>query len=102
MPQPAATRAINPLVADVGSPPIPEAQGWTRRYDGACGPLIDLSQAVPGAAPHPELLRRLADAAGSVGGAKYGRSAATRTSGPPMRPNSPRSTTAGSKPPTWR
>jgi aspartate/methionine/tyrosine aminotransferase len=72
MPQPAATRAINPLVADVGSPPIPEAQGWTRRYDGACGPLIDLSQAVPGAAPHPELLRRLADAAGSVGGAKYG------------------------------
>ena len=41
-------KSINPLVADVGSPPIPEAQGWTTRYDGAFGPLINLSQAVPG------------------------------------------------------
>ncbi|HEY8382426.1 MAG TPA: aminotransferase [Microvirga sp.] len=64
--------AINPLVADVGSPPIPEAQGWTRRYDGARGPLIDLSQAVPGAPPHPDLLTRLAESAGSAAGAKYG------------------------------
>jgi aspartate/methionine/tyrosine aminotransferase len=64
--------AINPRVADVGSPPIPEAQAWTARYDGSRGPLIDLSQAVPGTAPHPDFLARLADAAGSASGAKYG------------------------------
>jgi hypothetical protein len=64
--------AINPLVADTGSPPIPEAQGWTRRYDGARGPLIDLSQAVPGTPPHPGLLERMAATAGAAAGAKYG------------------------------
>ncbi len=64
--------AVNQLVADVGSPPIPEAQGWTRRYDGSHGPLIDLSQAVPGTPPHPELLERLGATAGAAVGAKYG------------------------------
>jgi aspartate/methionine/tyrosine aminotransferase len=64
--------SINPLVAEVGSPPIPEAQSWTRRYGGSHGPLIDLSQAVPGSAPHPDLLERLAASAGSAPGAKYG------------------------------
>ena len=55
-----------------GAPPIPEAQGWTRAYDGARGPLVDLSQAAPGTPPHPELLRRLAASAGAAEGAKYG------------------------------
>lgn len=64
--------AINPLVADLGSPPIPEAQSWTRRYDGSRGPLIDLSQAVPGTPPHPGLLERMAASAGDPTGAKYG------------------------------
>ncbi|HEV2559740.1 MAG TPA: aminotransferase [Microvirga sp.] len=64
--------AINPLVADVGFPPIPEAKEWTGRYDGARGPLIDLSQAVPGSAPPEAFLRRLADTAGSAEGARYG------------------------------
>jgi aspartate/methionine/tyrosine aminotransferase len=68
----APSSAINPLVADVGSPPIPEAQAWTRRYDGALGPLINLSQAVPGTPPHPDFLARLAEAAGSPGAAQYG------------------------------
>lgn len=63
---------INPLVADVGSPPIPEAQSWTGRYDGSFGPLINLSQAVPGNAPHASLLERMAEAAGSAAGAQYG------------------------------
>jgi aspartate/methionine/tyrosine aminotransferase len=63
---------INPLVADVGSPPIPEAKDWTRRYDGSHGPLIDLSQAVPGSAPPAAFLRRLAETAGSAEGARYG------------------------------
>jgi aspartate/methionine/tyrosine aminotransferase len=63
---------INPLVADVGSPPIPEAQSWTRRYDGSYGPLINLSQAVPGNAPHEGMLERLAATAGSAAGSQYG------------------------------
>ncbi|QRM27195.1 aminotransferase [Microvirga sp. VF16] len=63
---------INPLVADVGSPPIPEAQSWTRRYDGSFGPLINLSQAVPGNAPHAELLERMASVAGVASGSQYG------------------------------
>jgi aspartate/methionine/tyrosine aminotransferase len=64
--------ALNPLVVDVGSPPIPEAQGWIQRYDGAWGPPINLSQAVPGSAPHPEFLKRLGETAGSAAGARYG------------------------------
>jgi aspartate/methionine/tyrosine aminotransferase len=67
-----AALSINSLVADVGSPPIPEAQAWTRRYDGGFGPLINLSQAVPGHPPHPEFLRLLAESAGSATGAQYG------------------------------
>jgi len=63
---------INSLVADVGSPPIPEAQGWTRRYDGSYGPLINLSQAVPGNAPHASFLERLAAAAGEAATSQYG------------------------------
>jgi len=63
---------INSLVADVGSPPIPEAQGWTRRYDGSYGPLINLSQAVPGNAPHGSFLERLAAAAGEAATSQYG------------------------------
>ena len=59
--------AINPLVADVGRRPIPEAQAWLARYDGAYGPAINLSQAVPGSAPHPEMLERLARSAGCGG-----------------------------------
>jgi aspartate/methionine/tyrosine aminotransferase len=69
---PVTAPKINPLVADVGSPPIPEAQAWTLRYDGSHGPLVNLSQAVPGSAPHPDLLQRLAESAGAVRGATYG------------------------------
>jgi aspartate/methionine/tyrosine aminotransferase len=63
---------INPLVADVGSPPIPEAQAWTERCDGSYGPLINLSQAVPGNPPHQELLERMAVIAGSAATSQYG------------------------------
>ena len=63
---------INPRVAEVGSPPIPEAQGWLKRYGGAHGPVIDLSQAAPGYPPPPELLERLAAAAGSADATRYG------------------------------
>lgn len=63
---------FNPAVAVIQAPPIPAAQAWARAYDGARGPLVDLSQAAPGGAPHPSLLERLAQAAGSADAARYG------------------------------
>lgn len=63
---------INPLVASLSAPPIPEVQAWKKEYDGSLGPLIDLSQAVPGYPPHPDMLRWLGEAAGSVAMAGYG------------------------------
>jgi aspartate/methionine/tyrosine aminotransferase len=68
----ALVAAVNPFVADTGTPPIPEAQGWIARYGGAHGPLINMSQAVPGHPPHPEFLARLVEAAGALDAAKYG------------------------------
>lgn len=64
--------ALNPDLLDTGTPPIPEAQGWARAYDGSRGPLVDLSQAVPGSPPPDALLRKLADAAAEPGSARYG------------------------------
>ncbi|MDQ0395246.1 aminotransferase [Labrys monachus] len=63
---------INPNLVDTATPPIPEAQGWARAYDGAAGPLIDLSQAVPGYPPHADLLERLGRSAGEAATASYG------------------------------
>ncbi len=62
----------NPLVVDVGSPPIPEVHAWAERYDGGHGPMLDLCQAVPGYPPHPELLQHIAAAARDPASAKYG------------------------------
>lgn len=63
---------LNPLPIGTAAPPIPEAKGWTASYDGRAGPLIDLSQAVPGYAPHPEMLARLGRAAASREASSYG------------------------------
>jgi aspartate/methionine/tyrosine aminotransferase len=63
---------LSPLVRATGTPPIPAARAWAARYRGQAGPAIDLTQAVPGYPPHPELLARLAEAAGSRAGAAYG------------------------------
>jgi aspartate/methionine/tyrosine aminotransferase len=62
----------NPLLAATAAPPIPEAKACSAAYGGALGPLIDLSQAVPGYPPHPDLLARLGAAAGSRHAAQYG------------------------------
>ncbi|WP_293853382.1 aminotransferase [uncultured Alsobacter sp.] len=64
--------AVNSHLLDTGTPPIPEAKAWARRYDGSRGPLIDLSQAVPGYPAHPDLLARIAAAAGEAATASYG------------------------------
>jgi len=63
---------LNPLLISTAAPPIPEAKAWAARYDGSAGPLIDLSQAVPGYPPHPDLLERLGEAARSREAAAYG------------------------------
>ena len=63
---------MNPLVAAVSPPPIPEARAWAARYDGRHGPAIDLTQAVPGYPPHGELVARLAEAAGRLSTYGYG------------------------------
>jgi aspartate/methionine/tyrosine aminotransferase len=63
---------LNPNLTLTAAPPIPEAKAWTARYDGSAGPLIDLSQAVPGYPPHRDLLQRLGDAARSHEAAAYG------------------------------
>ena len=64
--------ALNPLLTRVELPPIPQAHAWAARYDGSHGTALDLCQAVPGWAPHPELLARLAEAAGDAANARYG------------------------------
>jgi len=64
--------AVNPLLLDTGTPPIPEIQAWGALYDGASGPLMNLCQAVPSHPPAPGMLRRLSDAAGDPALAGYG------------------------------
>lgn len=52
--------------------PIPQAKAWANRYDGRAGPIIDLTQAVPGYPTHPDLAARLAEGGASPIQARYG------------------------------
>ena len=67
-----AQPVLNPLLIGTDIPPIPAAQGWAERYDGRLGPLINLAQAVPGTPPPPDMLARLAAAAGDPATSAYG------------------------------
>ncbi len=64
--------SFNPLVSQLSPPPVPSVFAWGRAYGGKNGPLIDLSQAVPGYPPHPDMLAWLAETAGSRIYAGYG------------------------------
>ncbi|MDI7861881.1 aminotransferase [Rhizobiaceae bacterium n13] len=64
--------AFNPLVASLSQPPVPAVLSWAQAYHGQNGPLIDLSQAVPGYPAHPDMLRWLSEAAGSTDYTGYG------------------------------
>ncbi len=64
--------AFNPLVEKLAPPPVPSVFAWGRSYDGSCGPLIDLSQAVPGYPPHPLILSLLGEKASSTAYCGYG------------------------------
>ena len=63
---------LSPRIRATAEPPIPAARAWAARYAGEAGPMLDLTQAVPGYPPHPELLAKLAEAAGSRAAAGYG------------------------------
>ncbi|SER65623.1 aminotransferase [Rhizobium sp. NFR03] len=63
---------FNPLVARLSPPPVPSVAAWAKSYDGSRGPLLDLSQAVPGYPPHPDMLAWLGEAAASKQAAGYG------------------------------
>lgn len=64
--------AFNPLVEKLSPPPVPSVAAWGRAYDGAKGPLIDLSQAVPGYPAHPDMLRLLGETGSSTAFTGYG------------------------------
>jgi aspartate/methionine/tyrosine aminotransferase len=63
---------LSARLRETAEPPIPAARAWAARYAGGAGPALDLTQAVPGYPPPPELLARLAAAAGSPACAGYG------------------------------
>lgn len=63
---------LSPRIRATDTPPIPAARAWAARYAGRFGPALDLTQAVPGYPPPPELLARLAEAAGNAACAGYG------------------------------
>ena len=67
-----SAQSLNPLVAQLSPPPIPKVQACLKDYDGARGGPVDLSQAVPGYEPHPDLLGWLSEAAGRADLAGYG------------------------------
>ena len=68
----AAHPSLNPFVTALAAPPISTVQGWGKAYAGGRGPLIDLSQAVPGYPPHDILLALLGKTASSKTYASYG------------------------------
>ncbi|MDW5312612.1 aminotransferase [Rhizobium sp. PL01] len=63
---------FNPLIAKLSPPPVPSVLAWAKAYDGSRGPLIDLSQAVPGYPPHPDMLKWLSETAASAAFTGYG------------------------------
>ena len=63
---------LNPAIDALSMPAIPKVQAWARAYDGGLGPLLDLSQAVPGYPPPPEMLDWLGQAAASPAMTGYG------------------------------
>ena len=63
---------FNSAVATLNAPPVSIVLNWKSSYDGANGPLIDMSQAVPGYSAHPNILAALAEGASDPALARYG------------------------------
>lgn len=63
---------MNPNLIETATPPIPEAVDWVSAYEGGLGPLLNMSQAVPGDPPPNEFLQQIAMAAGTAEATRYG------------------------------
>jgi aspartate/methionine/tyrosine aminotransferase len=67
--------ALSPAVTGTAAPCIPQAKAWGAQYAAGtlpAGPLLDLSQGVPGEPPHASVLSALSKVAGDPEAAKYG------------------------------
>ena len=64
---------FNPAISRLTAPPVSVVQDWRASYDGSRGQLIDMSQAVPGYAAHPDMTAALEAAAANPDSARYGR-----------------------------
>ena len=62
----------NPAIARLTAPPVAIVQNWIDQYQGHLGPLIDMSQAVPGYPAHADLLAALGRHAASEDSLGYG------------------------------
>ncbi len=56
----------------MSAPPIGRAASWLEHYRGDAGPVVNLSQAVPGYAPPDDLVREFRDAGTTPAAARYG------------------------------
>jgi len=65
-------RMFNPAIQTLTAPPVSIVQDWRASYDGGHGDLIDMSQAVPGYAAHPDILKALEAASGTLAATRYG------------------------------
>ena len=63
---------FNSAVFKLNAPPVSTVLNWKLSYDGTNGPLIDMSQAVPGYPAHEEVLKSLSLAAADPALARYG------------------------------
>ncbi|WVR04061.1 hypothetical protein IAU60_001060 [Kwoniella sp. DSM 27419] len=66
---------IATAVEETEAPPIPRAQAWGRTYaatDRAYGDLLELSQGVPRAPPHDDVLAAVAQSSSDPQSARYG------------------------------
>ena len=63
---------FNPAIARLTAPPVAIVQNWIDQYQGDHGPLIDMSQAVPGYPAHADLLAALGQHGASEDSLGYG------------------------------
>ena len=50
---------FNSAVLKLNAPPVSTVLNWKLSYNGTNGPLIDMSQAVPGYPAHEEVLKSI-------------------------------------------
>jgi aspartate/methionine/tyrosine aminotransferase len=63
---------LNSAITNLIEPPIPMVLGWADMYNGGHGPMLNLSQAVPGYPAHPDIFKWLSEAASDPEFSSYG------------------------------